>query len=134
MLLSLPKKGSVSWDISSPVLIDHGTKGSEAFKSKDYGIARLLYSQAMKIDPSQYIYPLNCAMASLKLERYVLRLKWPFFFILNVFRCHDAEANATAALPLAPDDLKAVYSRGLARIELRQWSLARQGNEAIKYL
>ena len=70
MLLSSPKKRSVSWDISSPVLIDNGTKGNEAFESKDYGIARILYSQAMKIDPSQYIYPLNSSITNLKLERY----------------------------------------------------------------
>ena len=47
---------------------------------------------------------------------------------------HDAEANATAALKLAPGNLQALFRRGLARVELRQWSLARQGKEAIKYL
>ncbi len=49
--------------------------------------------------------------------------------MLNNFRWRDAEADATAALKLAPDDLKALFRRGLARTELREWSLARQGKE-----
>ena len=52
-------------------------KGNKAFESKDYVTARLLYSQAMKIDPSQYIYPLSNAIANLKLERYACKLRRP---------------------------------------------------------
>ncbi|KJA18770.1 hypothetical protein HYPSUDRAFT_44944 [Hypholoma sublateritium FD-334 SS-4] len=89
-------------------------KGNEAFEAKDYVTARLLYSKAMEIDPSQYIYPLNSAIANLKLERW-----------------RDAESNATAVLEMVPDNLKALYRRGLARTELRQWSQARQDIQAF---
>lgn len=46
-------------------------KGNIAFKDKDYVTARLLYSYAMEIDPSEYVYPLNRALTNLKLKRYV---------------------------------------------------------------
>ncbi|KJA18993.1 hypothetical protein HYPSUDRAFT_204910 [Hypholoma sublateritium FD-334 SS-4] len=89
-------------------------KGNIAFKRKDYAIARLLYTQAMEIDPSQYLYPLNSAIANLKLERWC-----------------DAESDATTALKLAPDNLAAIFRRGLARTELHHWSLARQDIQAF---
>ncbi|KJA18768.1 hypothetical protein HYPSUDRAFT_205131 [Hypholoma sublateritium FD-334 SS-4] len=88
-------------------------KGNKAFEAEDYATARLLYSQAMKIDPSQYIYPLNSSIANLKLERW-----------------RDAESNATTTLTLAPDHLEALFRRGLARTELHQWSQARQDIQA----
>ncbi len=63
-------KGIYHWifDLVSNFLCG-GPKGNKAFESGDYTTARLLYSQAMEIDPSKYIYPLNRAIANLKLER-----------------------------------------------------------------
>ncbi|KJA18991.1 hypothetical protein HYPSUDRAFT_168621 [Hypholoma sublateritium FD-334 SS-4] len=83
--------------------------GNDAFSDGDYAVARLLYSQAMEIDPSQYLYPLNSSIANLKLERW-----------------RDAESDATKALKLAPNDSEACFRRGLARTELQQWSQARK--------
>ena len=51
---------------------------------------------------------------------------------LYICRWHEAESDATTVLQLDPNNLKGLFRRGLARTELRQWTLARQGKKAIK--
>jgi len=47
--------------------------------------------------------------------------------LLFLFRWTDAEADATKAIAISPYNLKALFRRSLARRELSQWGLAREG-------
>ncbi|THH20180.1 hypothetical protein EW146_g1123 [Bondarzewia mesenterica] len=75
-------------------------KGNIAYKTKDYVSARDHYTNAIRLDPSEYTYSLNRSMANVKLE------KW----------C-EAEQDATTALTLAPGNSKAYFWRNVARRE-----------------
>jgi len=44
-------------------------QGNTAFENKDYHSARDFYAEAIRIDPSEYRYPLNKSIANLNLER-----------------------------------------------------------------
>ncbi|KIM37692.1 hypothetical protein M413DRAFT_30635 [Hebeloma cylindrosporum] len=83
-------------------------KGNSAFMANDYATARSLYTHAMTIDQSNHIYPLNRAMANLKLARW-----------------DEAEADATKSLELSPHNVKALGRRAVARRELGRWAAAR---------
>ncbi|KDR84650.1 hypothetical protein GALMADRAFT_133901 [Galerina marginata CBS 339.88] len=83
-------------------------KGNAAFVAKDYVTAKSLYTYAMAIDQLNHVYPLNRSMANLQLARW-----------------DEAEVDATTALHLAPDTLKALFRRGRARRGLGNWAQAR---------
>jgi tetratricopeptide (TPR) repeat protein len=46
------------------------------------------------------------------------------------FRWDEAEADATKALELSPQNLKALFRRGKARKELGKWDQARAGKDS----
>jgi len=89
-------------------------KGNDAFRKGDYLSAHDHYADAILADPAEYSYPLNKAMANLKLERW-----------------QEAEHDATTALKLSPGDLKAYFRRCVARREQGDFLGARQDIEAF---
>jgi len=89
-------------------------KGNTAFENKDYHSAQDFYAEAIRIDPSEYRYPLNKSIANLNLERWT-----------------EAEQDATTALRLAPGNLKALFRRSTARRQQRNFAGARQDIEAF---
>jgi hypothetical protein len=84
-------------------------KGNDAFKDGDYLLAHSYYTDAISADPSEYSFPLNRAIANLKLQRW-----------------QEAEEDATTVLELSPVDTKAYYRRCLARREQGNLIGARQ--------
>ena len=68
--LAKVKVGSPPSYPKSPMTdISPSRQGNAAFEAKDYTTARSLYTHAMTIDQSNHYYPLNRAMANLKLAR-----------------------------------------------------------------
>ena len=53
--------------------------------------------------------------------------------MLYIFRWREAEVNATTVLRLAPDNMEALFRRGLARTEMQQWNQARQGKKTTNF-
>ncbi|KIM49935.1 hypothetical protein M413DRAFT_119347 [Hebeloma cylindrosporum] len=88
-------------------------KGNAAFVAKDYATARSLYTHAMTIDQLNHVYPLNRAMANLKLARW-----------------DEAETDATKALELSPHNVKALGRRAAARRQLGKWRAALNGRHS----
>ncbi|EJF61452.1 hypothetical protein DICSQDRAFT_170202 [Dichomitus squalens LYAD-421 SS1] len=83
-------------------------RGNELFAAQDYEGAIKSYSESMKLDPSQWTYPLNRCFAHLKLERWT-----------------EAEADATSVIDLDESNAKAWYRRSLARKGLGKSASAR---------
>ncbi|THH14016.1 hypothetical protein EW146_g6278 [Bondarzewia mesenterica] len=97
---------------SSPALIAK-EKGNSAFKSGDYPTAIGHYTTAALADPKDPTYPLNRAAAYLKLGKN-----------------EDAERDCGKVLSLSPKNVKALFRRAQARIELQKLAEARQGEFA----
>lgn len=74
-------------------------KGNDAFGKKQWPEAVGFYTEAHRADPAESTYPLNRAMAYIKLSKYL-----------------DAERDCTTALSLSPDNVKALYRRATARV------------------
>lgn len=68
------------------------------------------YTRAIELDPSCAVYFLNRAMANLKVKNFV-----------------DAEKDCNSGLELQPDNVKALWRRGIAKRELGRTEEARQG-------
>ncbi|KAH8924888.1 hypothetical protein BT69DRAFT_1332614 [Atractiella rhizophila] len=73
-------------------------KGKEAFKKGDYPLSIGHYTRAMQLDPKEATYPLNRAMAYLKLNKF-----------------HDASRDCDTSLKLKDNNSKALFRRGLAK-------------------
>ncbi|KAJ1029713.1 hypothetical protein NDA13_002956 [Ustilago tritici] len=74
-------------------------KGNDAFRKQQWAEAVGLYSAAHIADPTDPTYPLNRAMAYIKLGKFV-----------------DAECDCSIALYLSPNNVKALYRRATARV------------------
>ncbi|GAC96362.1 hypothetical protein PHSY_003942 [Pseudozyma hubeiensis SY62] len=74
-------------------------KGNEAFAKKQWADAVGHYTVAHYADPTDPTYPLNRAMAYIKLGKFV-----------------DAERDCTTALVLSPDNVKALYRKATAQV------------------
>ncbi|KAF9970197.1 RNA polymerase II-associated protein 3 [Actinomortierella ambigua] len=88
--------------------VEEKEKGNAAFKKGDYKKAIEHYTAGMKLDPTNPVYPINRAMALLKLERY-----------------SEVEADCTTGLKLDPNNVKALWRRGIARRSLGKLTDAR---------
>lgn len=85
----------------------HKQKGNEAFAKKDWASAVGLYTAAHYADATEPTYPLNRAMAYIKLGKFT-----------------DAERDCTTALSLSPNNVKALYRRATARVGADRLELA----------
>ena len=74
-------------------------KGNEAFGKKQYAEAVGHYSAAMWADPNEPTYPLNRALAYIKLGKFI-----------------DAEQDCSTALEISPGNVKALYRRATAKV------------------
>ncbi|KAF7972103.1 hypothetical protein HWV62_18926 [Athelia sp. TMB] len=90
-------------------------KGNDAFKKNHFEAARTHYTEAMRLDPSDYRFPLNRSIAHLKLE------SWK-----------EAEEDATLTLTLSPGEIKAFWRRGVAKKELQDFPGAQQDIQAFR--
>lgn len=88
--------------------------GNEAFARKEWAEAVGLYTVAHYADPTEPTYPLNRAMAYIKLEKYL-----------------DAERDCTTALKLSPDNVKALYRRATAYMGADNAEAAIKDYEAV---
>ncbi|CAG8595797.1 1298_t:CDS:2 [Ambispora gerdemannii] len=75
-------------------------QGNEAFKRANYPKAVEYYGRAMDLDPKEAVYVINRAMAYLRMR------EWD-----------KAENDCTTGLQLHPDNVKALWRRGIARRE-----------------
>ncbi|CDR99196.1 related to SGT2-cochaperone, glutamine-rich cytoplasmic protein [Sporisorium scitamineum] len=89
-------------------------KGNEAFAKKDWASAVGLYTAAHYADPTEPTYPLNRAMAYIKLGKFI-----------------DAERDCTTALSLSPNNVKALYRRATARVGTDRLELAIGDYESV---
>lgn len=89
-------------------------KGNDAFGRKQWAEAVGFYSAAHFADPTEPTYPLNRAMAYIKLEKYA-----------------DAERDCTTALSLSPNNVKALYRRATAKVGADKLQEALQDYEAV---
>ncbi|SPO23101.1 uncharacterized protein UTRI_01779 [Ustilago trichophora] len=89
-------------------------QGNEAFGKKQYPEAIGFYSAAHVADPTEPTYPLNRAMAYIKLGKFV-----------------DAERDCTTALSLSPNNVKALYRRATAKAGADQLTSAIEDYEAV---
>ncbi|SPO24794.1 uncharacterized protein UTRI_01779_B [Ustilago trichophora] len=89
-------------------------QGNEAFGNKQYAEAIGFYSAAHIADPTEPTYPLNRAMAYIKLDKFV-----------------DAERDCTTALSLSPNNVKALYRRATAKVGADELESAIGDYEAV---
>ncbi|TKY86769.1 hypothetical protein EX895_004409 [Sporisorium graminicola] len=89
-------------------------KGNEAFAKKDWASAVGHYTAAHFADPTEPTYPLNRAMAYIKLGKHI-----------------DAERDCTTALSLSPNNVKALYRRATARMGADKLELAIEDYETV---
>ncbi|ORX50698.1 hypothetical protein BCR36DRAFT_583283 [Piromyces finnis] len=92
-------------------------KGNIMFKKGNYKRAIQYYTKSKELDPSNAVFPLNRAMAYLKLKKY-----------------SEAENDCTDCIALAPKNVKALYRRGLARVGLKKYHEAKSDFEAAVVL
>ncbi|KAF7720933.1 hypothetical protein EC973_005757 [Apophysomyces ossiformis] len=76
-------------------------KGNQFFQKKEYHQAVEHYGRAIELDPTVSVYYLNRAMAYLKLNKFV-----------------EVERDCTQGLQLEPQNVKALWRRGIALREL----------------
>ncbi|KAG9307653.1 hypothetical protein G9A89_023218 [Geosiphon pyriformis] len=84
-------------------------KGNEFFRKGNFIKAIEHYGLAMELDSKDAVFPVNRAMAEIKLKRWV-----------------EAEQDCTLGLQLDPDHVKALWRRGIARREQRNFIEAEQ--------
>ncbi|CAG8568733.1 9499_t:CDS:2 [Paraglomus occultum] len=84
-------------------------KGNEFFVKGNYAKAIEYYTRAMELDPKEHTFPINRAMAHLKLKKYA-----------------EVERDCTIGLKLHPDNAKAFWRRGVARREQGKLDEAKQ--------
>ncbi|KAG0229684.1 hypothetical protein BGW42_001390 [Actinomortierella wolfii] len=106
---SKPAPTTTAAEEKEKVLIE----GNAAFKKGDYKKAIEHYTLCMKLDTSNSVYPINRAMALLKLERFA-----------------EVEADCTTGLKLDPKNVKALWRRGIARRSMGKLAEARGDFEA----
>ncbi|KAF9162941.1 RNA polymerase II-associated protein 3 [Actinomortierella ambigua] len=99
--------------VPATTAIEEKEKGNAAFKKGDYNKAIEHYTVCMKLDPANAVYPINRAMALLKLDRFA-----------------EVEADCTTGLKLDPKNVKALWRRGIARRSLGKVAEARGDFEA----
>jgi len=92
-------------------------KGNIMFKKGNYKRAIQYYTKSMELDPTNPVFPLNRAMAYLKLEKY-----------------SEAENDCTDCIKLTPKNVKALYRRGLARVGLKKYLEAKSDFETATVL
>jgi len=92
-------------------------KGNIMFKKGNYKRAVQYYTKSKELDPSNPVFPLNRAMAYLKLKKY-----------------SEAENDCTDCIALSPKNVKALYRRGLARVGLKKYLEAKSDFEAAVVL
>ncbi|SNX83278.1 uncharacterized protein MEPE_01985 [Melanopsichium pennsylvanicum] len=88
--------------------------GNEAFRKQQWAEAIGHYSAAQLSDPNEATYPLNRAMAYLKLGKFL-----------------DAERDCTTALSMSPNNVKALYRRATASIGANELEKAVEDYEAV---
>ncbi|KAL6611515.1 hypothetical protein U3516DRAFT_551332 [Neocallimastix sp. 'constans'] len=88
-------------------------KGNVMFKKGNYKRAIQYYTRSKELDPTNPVFPLNRAMAYLKLKKY-----------------SEAENDCTDCLALSPKNVKALYRRGLAKVGLKKYLDAKTDFEA----
>ncbi|KAK1232172.1 hypothetical protein PQX77_004684 [Marasmius sp. AFHP31] len=88
-------------------------KGNAAFKAGDYATAVGHYSAAIIHDRNDFTLPLNRAAAYLKLGKN-----------------EDASRDCTTVLSLNPSNVKALFRRGQARVDMDKLTEAREDFEA----
>ncbi|TFK52695.1 TPR-like protein, partial [Heliocybe sulcata] len=86
-------------------------QGNAAFKSGDYPTAIGHYTSAILADSKDPTFPLNRAAAYLKLGKH-----------------GDAERDCTTVLSLTPQNAKAYFRRGQARVGLEKFAEAQNGS------
>lgn len=92
-------------------------QGNAAFAERDLDLALANFSTAIQLDPATAAYPLNRAAVYLKLREWT-----------------RAERDATTALELDGGvNLKAWFRRAVARRNLGNWELAKQGGSFGSY-
>lgn len=89
-------------------------KGNEHFAKQQWAEAVGCYSSAHISDPTEPTYPLNRAMAYIKLNKFI-----------------DAERDCTTALSLSPNNVKALYRRATARMGAGKLQEAKQDYEEV---
>ncbi|KAJ1028687.1 hypothetical protein NDA16_001853 [Ustilago loliicola] len=89
-------------------------KGNEAFRKQQWAEAVGLYSAAHIADPTDPTYPLNRAMAYIKLGKFV-----------------DAERDCTIALSFSPNNVKALYRRAAAEVGANKFGDAIKDYEEV---
>lgn len=89
-------------------------KGNDAFGKKQYPEAIGFYTAAHMADPTEPTYPLNRAMAYIKLAKYM-----------------DADRDCTTALKLSPNNVKALYRRATARVGAGKLEEAKRDYEEV---
>ncbi|KAJ9478303.1 TPR_REGION domain-containing protein [Pseudozyma hubeiensis] len=92
-------------------------KGNEAFAKKQWADAVGHYTVAHYADPTEPTYPLNRAMAYIKLSKFV-----------------DAERDCTTALVLSPNNVKALYRKATAQVGADKLQPAIENFEAVLQL
>ncbi|KAJ8081162.1 hypothetical protein PM082_018005 [Marasmius tenuissimus] len=90
-------------------------KGNAAFKAGDYATAVGHYSAAIIHDRNDFTLPLNRAAAYLKLGKN-----------------EDASRDCTTVLSLNPSNVKALFRRGQARVDMDKITEAREDFEAAE--
>jgi tetratricopeptide (TPR) repeat protein len=83
-------------------------RGNEAFKAGDFAASIRHYTAAVQHDPSSAVYPLNRAMAYLRLRKCAGRLGRVIRLELQS-RFDDAERDCSTALRLQPQSPKALF-------------------------
>lgn len=89
-------------------------KGNDAFRKQQWAEAVGLYSAAHIADPTDPTYPLNRAMAYIKLGKFI-----------------DAERDCTIALSLSPNNVKALYRRATAEVGANKLDQAVEDYERV---
>ncbi|CAG8574620.1 15121_t:CDS:10 [Acaulospora morrowiae] len=84
--------------------------GNAFFKKGNYTKAIDHYGKAMELDPKEAVFVINRAMAYLKLKKWI-----------------EAENDCTRGLLLHPDNVKALWRRGIARREMGKLGEAKKG-------
>ncbi|KAI7816552.1 hypothetical protein BC939DRAFT_508209 [Gamsiella multidivaricata] len=91
----------------------HKEMGNEYYKKGQWEKAFECYSDSMYLDPHNSVYPINRAMALLKLQRFA-----------------EAERDCTLGLKLDSKNLKALWRRGMARRSIGNFREAKEDFEA----